>query len=134
MADNAADKALVARFFETFSSGNVPALLDMMQDDATWWVSGSVDGFSGTYGKEAFGALLAGVKDAYRSGPLRITPKGMIAENGKVAVEAESYGELMNGRIYNSQYHFLIETRDGKIASVKEYMDTLHAQQIFFTP
>ena len=129
-----ADKELAARFFAAFSTGDVPAILALMHDDATWWVSGNVKGFSGTYDKATLGQLLAGVKDVYRQGALRIRPLSMIAENGKVAVEAESYAELKNGRIYNSSYHFLVETRDGLILRVREYMDTLHAQQVFFDP
>jgi len=132
--DNKSAKDLVARYFAVFSSGNVPALLDMMTEDATWWVSGSVTGFSGLYEKQQLGQLLAGISGVYKSAALRITPQAMIAEDGKVAVEAESYGELKSGRIYNARYHFLVETRDGKIAAIREYMDTLHAQQVFFDP
>ncbi len=131
-ADDA--KATVARFFATFSAGDVPGLLAMMDDESSWWVSGSVDGFSGEHGKQAFGKLLAGVKDVYRDGALRITPHAMIAEGNFVAVEAEGWAELTNGRIYNSRYHFAVELREGKILRVREYMDSLHARQIFFDP
>ncbi|MET0545518.1 MAG: nuclear transport factor 2 family protein [Caulobacterales bacterium] len=132
--DNQSAKDLVARYFATFSTGNVSGLLSMMTDDSVWWVSGSVDGFSGSYGKQQFGQLLAGVAGVYKTGALQITPHAMIAEDGKVAVEAQAYGELKNGRVYQSKYHFLVETRDGKISAVREYMDTLHAKQVFFEP
>ncbi len=36
MADSA--KEVVTRFFETFSSGDVPAILDALDDGAVWWV------------------------------------------------------------------------------------------------
>lgn len=131
---NQAAKALVAQYFAAFSAGDVTRLLSMMTDDSTWWVSGAVDGFSGTYGKKQLGELLGGVADIYKTGALQVRPHSMIAEGGKVAVEATSHGELKNGRIYQSRYHFLVETRDGKISAVREYMDTLHAKQVFFEP
>lgn len=127
-------KAVVARFFATFSAGDIPGLMGMMDDEGSWWVSGSVTGFSGAHGKQALGELLGGVKDIYRDGALRITPSSMIAEGDKVAVEAEGWAELLNGRVYNSRYHFLVELRNGKILHVREYMDSLHARQIFFDP
>ena len=58
----------------------------------------------------------------------------MVAEGDKVAVEAESYAKTVTGGVYNNHYHFLITVRDGQIAGVKEYMDTLHAKQVFIDP
>ena len=132
MSDTANNKAIVTRFFETFSRGDVPALLDAMADGSSWWVCGRLEGMSGRYDKESFGPLLEGVKAVYRGGALRISPTAMTAEGDRVAVEADGYAELMDGRVYNPQYHFLVTLRDGKVLEVREYMDTLHAKEIFF--
>ena len=61
---------------------------------------------------------------------LAITIKGLTAEGDRVAVEAESYGELVNGKVYNNEYHFMIEMSGGKISAVREYLDTIHAKEI----
>ena len=61
---------------------------------------------------------------------LKITVKGVTAEGNRVAVEAESYGEHANGKIYNNFYHFLIECENGKVAAVREYLDTMHANDV----
>lgn len=128
----AANKEVVRRFFETFSSGDVPAILDAMADDGGWWVSGRLDGMSGRYDKASFGPLLAGATQIYKQGCLRIEPKSMIAEGAHVAVEAEGHAELLDGRVYSPHYHFLVEVRDGRVQEVREYMDTQHAKEIFF--
>lgn len=128
------NKAIAADFLATFSTGDVDAILERMHDDATWWVSGSVEGFSGTYGKKELGELLRGVTTVYVERALRITPSHMIAEGNYVAAEAESYATLNNGRIYSNNYHFLFEIADGKVLRIKEYMDTMHAWEIFFRP
>ena len=130
--DTQANKALVARFFETFSSGDVPAIIGAMAHDGSWWVSGKLDGMSGSYTAAGLAPLLEGANAGYKAGALRITPSGMIAEGDKVAVEAKGYAELLDGRKYDCQYHFLITIRGGKVADVREYMDTQHAKEIFF--
>jgi ketosteroid isomerase-like protein len=61
---------------------------------------------------------------------LKVTPKAITAEGDRVALEAESYGELANGKVYNNQYHVLMEIRNGKIQAVREYMDTQHAHAV----
>jgi ketosteroid isomerase-like protein len=59
-----------------------------------------------------------------------VTPKGLTAEGDRVAAEVESYGETTTGKIYNNLYHFLFEVRDGKIQSVRGYLDTMHAKEV----
>lgn len=126
------NKAIAARFAEVFSTGDVDAILELLHPDAVYWVAGQIEGMSGDYTREEFGDLLRGVTGAYTTGSLEITPLSSIAEGDKVAVEAESYGELHNGRIYRNRYHFLFQIRDGVIISVKEYMDTKHAWDTFY--
>jgi uncharacterized protein len=128
------NKAIVTEFLEVFSTGDVTGIAERLHDHATWWVSGSIEGLSGTYSKDQMTSLLKGVTTLYKQGALHITPLEMIAEGDCVAVEAESYAELQNGRVYNSLYHFLFRIADGKIMQVKEYMDTHHAYAIFITP
>ena len=127
------NKATVARFLDTFSQGNVEQTLGALADDVTWWVSGGIEGMSGSYDKEGFGKLIGGVADVYVA-PLRITPTSMVAEGDRVAVEADSYAELKDGRVYDPRCHFLFQvTPDGRIALVHEYLDTKLAYDIFFT-
>lgn len=127
-----ANKALVRAFLEAFSTGDIDRLTAMMAEDGSWWVSGSIAGMSGSYGREPLAALLRQVKGVYASGALRITPERMTAEGNRVAVEASCRETLADGRVYANRYHFLFEIADGRVALVKEYMDTLHAREIFF--
>lgn len=125
-------KASVARFLEIFSDGDVEKTLAALSDDVTWWVSGGLEGMSGSYDKLGFGKLIGGVADVYVE-PLKITPISMVAEGDKVAVEADSYAELKDGRVYAPRCHFLFEVApDGRIATVHEYLDTKLAYDIFF--
>lgn len=126
-----ANKKLVLSFFENFSAGKADAFLAQIADTATWWVAGKPESFplAGTKTKAQFAELIQGMGAMLPKG-VRFTPKTLTAEGDRVAVEAESYGETVNGKIYNNLYHFLIEVRDGKIQAVKEYMDSLHAKEV----
>jgi len=63
--------------------------------------------------------------------PIQMKINGMIGEGDKVAVEAESYGEMKNGKIYDNAYHFVFTFRDGKICEVKEYSCSFTANDVF---
>lgn len=123
------NKALVTGFWERFSAGDYAAALDLLTDDASWWVAGSTD-LSGTYSKAEFATLLGQVTGMLPKG-ITVTPKLLTAEGERVSVEAESYGEVNNGRTYRNQYHFMFECRNDKIAAVREYLDTEHVTATF---
>ncbi|TKG72865.1 nuclear transport factor 2 family protein [Prauserella endophytica] len=128
------NKDTVASFMEVFSTGDVDGILSFLSESATWWVAGDLDGISGTKSKREFGEQLSGISASTVTGAIRLTPLAWTAEGDRVAVETESYSELKNGRVYNNLYHFVFEVRDGKIQSVKEFLDTEHTRAIFLAP
>lgn len=126
------NKQVAAEFFARFTAGDIVGALTLLTDDATWWISGKPEAlpFAGVYDKARLSRLFENMGKQLKSG-LSITVKGAIGEGDKVAMEAESLGELTNGRTYRQQYHFLIEFREGKISHVKEYLDTQHVDAIW---
>jgi ketosteroid isomerase-like protein len=121
-------KKVVMSFLEAMNSGNGAAVMNALADSATWWVAGSFP-LSGTKTKAQFAELLGGM-GSKMDGAMRLTPTGVTAEGDRVAVEAESYAKMKNGKTYQNQYHFLFTVRDGKIQAVKEYLDTIHANDV----
>jgi ketosteroid isomerase-like protein len=127
------NKQLVTDFFARLSANDLAGALSSLAEDATWWIAGKPESLpaAGSYHKEKIARLIGGMGSQLKDG-MRMTVKGLIAEGDRVAVEAESYGELKNGRVYNQEYHFLITVRDGKISAVKEYLDTQHVFATWF--
>ena len=129
------NKRSAVELFARFSASDIPGVLALMTDDVTWRVPGKpeLSPVAGIYNKERlrrlFGRMLAQLE-----GGLQMTVLGLLAEGNDVAVEVESQGDLRNGRKYRQQYHFLITFRDGKIASVREYLDTHHAFDVWVRP
>jgi ketosteroid isomerase-like protein len=123
------NKALVREFWTAFSESRFDDALSLLADDATWWVAGTTD-ISGTFNKQEFSELVAGIGAETVAG-IQVTPSLMTAEDDRVAMEAESYGKMKNGKIYKNIYHFMHVVQNGKIKAVREYMDTEHATETF---
>lgn len=119
------NKQLVTELFGHLSAARRPQALELLAEDATWWAPGV-----GTMPKSQF-AQLINQMDAILKGPIKLTIKRMTAEDDRVAVEAESDGDLVNGKHYHNVYHFLVVIRAGKVREVKEYNDTKYAADTF---
>jgi len=128
-------RSVATEFFARFNANDIAGALALMTDDATWWIAGKpgTNPVVGTLSKERIARLFYRMAGQMTDG-LRMTVKGCIADGDKVALELESYGKLKNGRVYNQEYHTLVELRDGKICRVREYLDTQHVLAVWFAP
>ncbi|TWO69987.1 nuclear transport factor 2 family protein [Caenimonas sedimenti] len=122
-------------FFRRFDADDIPGVLDLMADDIAYWLGGK-PGTNATAGrvhtKQEMADIFRRMTRALKDGRLRMTVKNTTAEGDRVAVEAESYGELLNGRVYNQEYHVVMTIRNGKIAAAREYMDTAHVNAVWY--
>lgn len=121
-------KNIARDFFAALNRVDTAAIAKLYADDAVLWTAGSMP-LSGTFNKTQALQGMDGVLSLFPDG-LKFTITGITAEDERVAIEAGSYGRHVNGKIYNNHYHFLMIVRDGKVAMLKEYMDTMHAQDV----
>lgn len=126
------NKRLVQKFCGYFAHSDIASVLDMMTDDATWWINGKPHLFpnSGLKTKAEMAQLWPGLYSALEGG-LEMNVIAMIAEGDLVAAEIRSHGVAKSGKVYENEYHFLFRLRDGKVAEVKEYGDMMHAVEVF---
>ena len=129
------NKAVAFRFFERFTASDIDGALATMAQDATWWIPGKKERSpsAGLYPKDKIGRLFHRMVNALENG-LTMRVVSCIAEGDRVALEVVSEGDLKNGRQYRQEYHMLLTFRDGKILSVREYLDTQHANDVWATP
>ncbi len=128
------NKKMVTAFWEAFSKGDGKTTGKYLADTATWEAMGTVGGdpMSVVRNKEEIMNLAIQMKTDMAPKGLTLTPIGWTCQDSRVAVEMEGTGVLaVDGKSYDNRYHFLIEIVDHKIASIKEYMDTLHAKRVF---
>lgn len=122
MADVATNKAIVRRFFEAMSAGDVPTMLDFYANDAELTTTGRTL-ISGRFTKADIASAADRIYDVFPSG-ITFEILAMTAEDDRVAVEATSSGAHVSGQHYANYYHFLLRLRDEKIVEMKEFMDT----------
>lgn len=116
------NKELVQTFFAALNKGDAAAIVNSYADDGRLTTMGNTL-ISGSYSNEQIAAAAGSIFQVFPQG-IRFTIKAMTAEGERVAVEAESEGMHVSGKLYSNQYHFLFRFRDGKVLEFKEYMDT----------
>lgn len=129
----AENKNVVLSFFDHLSAGHVRGALELMDEDAVWWVSGNPEylPLAGTYRKDDLLGMLAMVGAAMPDG-IRLSVTSSTAEDDRVAVEAEVHGVSPKGKVYDNRNFFAVEVHDGRIRSVREYFDTIHTNEVLF--
>jgi ketosteroid isomerase-like protein len=119
-----ANKAKAIQFLNDLEHKGLAATRDAAGPNFVWLIPGAGE----------IQDHIAGLEQAmgkHMKTPMTIKVHGVTAEGDRVAVEAESYVELVDGGVYNNRYHFLLEFKNGEIASLKEYCDTAHAQSVW---
>jgi ketosteroid isomerase-like protein len=122
LSSNEANKKIALKMIEQITRGVIDETL--VAPDAYWWIPGR-----GKISRAEFQQLIDSFGKLRRSEG-RMVVHGITAENDRVAVEAESFVELINGSTYNNTYHFLFEFDGGKIRCSKEYNDSKYANDI----
>ncbi len=119
------NRAAAIRLIQGLGAGDRAAVDSVLADDVVQIVPSHNPAFSAPRSRAEILAMIDDAKGAFAG--LTLTMSGVTCEGDRVAVEAESRATYVpNGRIYNNRYHFLLEFRDGKIAKIREYCDTLH--------
>ncbi|MGW0948915.1 nuclear transport factor 2 family protein [Streptomyces sp. NPDC002623] len=129
---NATDNTdVVLSFFENFNAGNAEAAFALLDERVVWRVMGKPDRFplAGDYGKDGIVQLLSAVGQVMPNGvELKITSS--TAQDDRVVVEAESHGVSAAGKVYDNRLIYAFELRDNKILHIREYFDTIHANDV----
>lgn len=116
------NKQRVREFFALMNRGDVPAIVAAYAADGYLQTMGRTL-ISGKYTRAQIEAAAGQIYEVFPQG-LSFTIDALTAEGERVAVEAHSEGRHVSGAIYSNDYHFLFVFRDGKLALLREYMDT----------
>ncbi len=126
-------KTVLERYVAAVEAGDEAAIRDSFAVDATWHLDGDLP-ISGTWeGREAIlGEFLATAMSYYRPGSVSLEITSITAEGDRVAMEWTSRAHTWDGEPYENRCIGVFTVRDGRIASVHEYMDTLYAYRAAF--
>jgi uncharacterized protein len=128
------NKELVKATWDAVTAGDITTFLENLADDVTWTFFGS-HRFAGTYrGKEELGAkLFAPLGEVLEDG-IKVRISTLTAEGDRVVLEAKGEARSKAGLPYNNDYCIVVTVRDGKIAHVREYLDSELVSAVFGRP
>jgi ketosteroid isomerase-like protein len=130
MSDSEKSKQVVREYQDAMGRGDRTAIRDILAPDVKIWVAAAPPKYGAILTLEEYFTLVDTLgKLRSEDTPTRVTP--MVAEGEHVYMQAETRIPINNGRVYNNHYVFYYRVRDGKIAVIKEYHDTLHFVDVF---
>jgi len=124
-------KGVVIRYVEAARNGMSAVIRDSFAPDATWEYPGDLP-LSGTYRgvEEIVDKFLGGAALLMAPGTqVTIELVNVIADGDQVAAEWTSRATSRTGAAYRNRNVGIFTVHEGKIASVREYTDTLHVAQ-----
>ncbi|MFC1822455.1 nuclear transport factor 2 family protein [Thermodesulfobacteriota bacterium] len=139
-------ETVVRNFMSDLDRNDIDAVAGWFSERATWWVDTGLDRAAGIHGHDSgksrhwplHGTMKVSEKLPKMHGMEKYWPEGLrqrvsrIFSDGHWALaEVEGYGVNYKGRLYQNRYAFVVEVRDQKIETIHEYLDTLHALDIF---
>jgi ketosteroid isomerase-like protein len=132
--ETAAAKAVVQAYMDTLVTGDIEALHGFFTPESTWTLAGDLP-LSGTWtGPEAIlEEFVPQMVARLRPETMEFSFDGLIAEGERVLAEWNTRAQAKAGGHYDQHCLAVFTVRDGRIAAVREYFDTLHARNIVFT-
>ena len=128
------NRQLIERLFAQLAQGNGRALVDAMDDDFCWTVTGS-SAWSGTWrGKQAVREQLLAPLFAQFEGTYTNTAERVIADGEHVAVQCRGCVGTKAGQRYDNHYCFVFRVVDGRLKEVVEYLDTALVDAVLQPP
>ena len=115
---------MVKNFFAAIGSHNEHDLLALVAEDIEWIIPGEGWPLAGTYRGHA--ELAAVLKKASNEIETRYpTPPEFVAQGDRVLVIGVATGKIYaTNKPFRDEWVFDITVRDGKVARIKEYIDT----------
>jgi ketosteroid isomerase-like protein len=122
MADN---KQIVQQWFDCIARNDTEGLFALFADDIVYHLKGTMS-LSGSYrGKQSIAEDFFIPWRKQIDGNLIVTVDELIGEGDRVVALGRGKAKTIFGLPYNNDYAFVFRVRNGKIAEVIEYLDTV---------
>ena len=136
MTTNEQSKQVVRRYLDALVAGDLDAIRDSFAEDATWTIFGELPIAGPWIGRDRivddFLTTVGG--SLYEPGSVSFAFPTLVADGPVVALEWRVNARTADGAEYANAYCGIFEVRDGRIARVREYLDTAYAERVLFAP
>jgi ketosteroid isomerase-like protein len=122
------NKRLVLDWVEALSAGDADRTCAFYAENLHYFVVGNW-ALGGHFGRDY---MEQNCRDVFKVFPrgLEFTVERVVAEGDWVCLEMRSSGQHVSGRPYANHYTYWFEIKDGKITQLKEWLDTLNANDV----
>lgn len=130
--DTEETRALVQKYYDALPKGDANAIAELLTEDCEWLPPAAAP-IEPVVGRDAVAAVFSGalVKDTFDlSKPFNLDVRSMIVDCNTAVVQQRLTATAKNGNPYENEYVWVYECRDGKIAKMEEYADTLLASNV----
>jgi ketosteroid isomerase-like protein len=121
------NKQTVLAFFSAAQQGQ--DIMAFMTEDIVWWVPDHW-ALGGSYTRPQIMPMLLAAFALFAQ-PLRFSINHITAEDDRVAVDCDGAAVFRDGTPFNNTYHFLFRLERGRIAQIKEFMNTAYVSKMF---
>ena len=127
---NDAERVVFA-FFGALDAGDFEKARSLMADDMSWRVMGAGVPGAGTHvGPDAIFAMMGPIRALFEPGSPVITLTKLTSNDHTVVMETHGGGRFRDGRPYDNRYVMSLDIENGKVAALREYMDTYYVNSL----
>jgi ketosteroid isomerase-like protein len=132
--DTEATRTIVQQFLTARSAGDVDGMAAVLADDAVWRLPTSAS-FGPFEGRDKVAKALGGgvTGTLFDVSTIRRDVHKMVVDGDTAVVQQRLSATTLKGKEYVNEYCWVYTCRDGKVAVLEEYADTLHAARVFGT-
>lgn len=129
--DTEATRSLIQRYYEVLPKGKAELIAELLTEDCEFNPPPTAP-VEPVKGREAVAKLFAG--DLVRATfdlkqPFTLDVRRMLADGDTAVVQQRLIATAKNGNAYDNEYCWVYTCRDGQIARMEEYADTLLASR-----
>jgi len=128
-------RAVLQSYLDALVAGDLGRIADSFTEDATWSLHGTLPLAGVRRGRRAIVEFLTSAAALYTPGSQSFTFGDITAEGERAVLEWRVTGTASaTGLPYANEYCAVFVIRQGRIAEVREYLDSLHAAETLFPP
>jgi ketosteroid isomerase-like protein len=130
---NTPNEALVRDFFARLNAEDLEGIRSLLTEDAAWLPMARDMPGAGEYrGRDVIvDKFLKPIRGLFEHGSPSNSIISMASSGPLVLTETHGTGRLRDGRPYDNRYAWAFEVRAGKIAMIREYLDSYYIVRLF---
>ena len=127
-------EACVHDYFDAVGKGDQGRLMRLFTTDLRWRVpKGAIKPYAGLHegAEKIIDMMLGAVSGAFVAGSQKTEILNLVFGDDLAIAETEMRATSPEGQQYRNDYVFCFEFRDGRIAEIREHVDTRYAADFF---